>query len=71
MPQQTAIEYFIEQMAQYDVNITRMPYTFKALCDIAKEMEKAQIMKAYNESFRLRDKPYETAQKYFEETFKK
>jgi hypothetical protein len=35
----------------------------------AKEMEKEQIENAYNESFRLRDKPYSTAKKYYEQTY--
>jgi len=36
----------------------------------AKEMEKEQIIDAYNTSFILRDKPYSTADKYYNETFK-
>ena len=36
----------------------------------AKEMEKKQIIDAYNKSFLLRDKPYATAEKYYNETFK-
>jgi hypothetical protein len=38
--------------------------------DKAIEIEKEQIVKAYNESFYLRDKPYATAEKYYNETFK-
>ena len=38
--------------------------------DKAKEMEKQQIIDAYNTSFLLRDKPYSTADKYYKETFK-
>ena len=34
-----------------------------------KEMEKEQIENAYNESFRLRDKPYLTAKKYYNKTY--
>jgi hypothetical protein len=34
-------------------------------------MEKKQIMDAYNTSFILRDKPYSTADKYYNETFNK
>jgi hypothetical protein len=33
-------------------------------------MEKEQIVKAYNTSFLLRDKPYSTAEKYYEQTYK-
>jgi hypothetical protein len=35
----------------------------------AKQMEKEQIVNAYNESFILRDKPYSTAVKYYNETY--
>jgi len=35
----------------------------------AKEMHKAEILAAYNKSFELRDKPYSTANKYYQETF--
>jgi hypothetical protein len=33
-------------------------------------MEKEQIIEAYNTSFLLRDKPYSTAEKYYEQTYK-
>ena len=42
----------------------------KHYLDQAKAMEKEQIKDAYNTSFRLRDKPYSTAEKYYNETFK-
>ena len=35
----------------------------------AKSMHKEEIVKAYNQSWHLRDKPYETAEKYYNETF--
>lgn len=38
--------------------------------EMAKEMEKQQIINAYNTSFILRDKPYSTAEQYYKETFK-
>jgi hypothetical protein len=59
----TAVEYLLYMYAlqgaiyQYDI-------------DKAIEMHKEQIVKAYNESFLLRDKPYATAEKYYNETFK-
>jgi hypothetical protein len=59
----TAVEYLLHMYAlqgaiyQYDI-------------DKAIEMHKEQIVKAYNESFLLRDKPYATAEKYYNETFK-
>jgi hypothetical protein len=45
------------------------PITIKPLLEQAKVMHKEEIEKAYNESFRLRDKPYSTAIKYYNETF--
>jgi hypothetical protein len=49
MAQQTAIQYFIEQMAQYDVSINKLPYTFKSICEQALELEKQQIINAHKE----------------------
>ena len=37
--------------------------------DEIKAMHKEEIVKAYNQSWHLRDKPYETAEKYYKETF--
>jgi len=59
----TAVEWLFEQ------------YVNKSIITIediekAKEMEKQQIIDAYNTSFILRDKPYSTANKYYKETFK-
>jgi len=60
----TAVEYLVHMYAlqgviyQYDI-------------DKAIEMEKEQIIKSYNESFYLRDKPYATAEKYYNETYNK
>lgn len=64
----TAVEWLIDEIdMQYpDINIKRKEW----MIDKAKEMEKEQIVKAYNESFFLRDKPYATAEKYYNETFK-
>jgi hypothetical protein len=54
--------------------VTKLPLGVKgAILDKieqAKEMEKEQIIDAYNTSFLLRDKPYSTADKYYNETFK-
>jgi hypothetical protein len=48
------------------------PLTFTNLDHLqqqAKEMEREQIENAYNESFRLRDKPYSTAKNYYKQTY--
>jgi vacuolar-type H+-ATPase subunit H len=63
----TAVEFLASVLSQTG------PITeddFNSLVEQAKEMEKEQIIEAYNESFLLRDKPYATAEKYYNETFK-
>jgi hypothetical protein len=35
----------------------------------AKALHKEEIMNAYNQSWHFRDKPYETSEKYYNETF--
>jgi hypothetical protein len=62
---QTAVEWLVEKIQQ--ANPT---FKFDALIREAKAMEKEEIVKAYNQSWHLRDKPYETAEKYYKETFK-
>ena len=58
----TAVEWLID----YIKNLEKYPYkTIQELEQQAKEMEKQQIIDAYNKSFELRDKPYSTADKYY------
>jgi hypothetical protein len=68
----TAVEWLEWQLGAYiKGNIDKLTLDdYYFLMGIAKEMEKEQIVKAYNESFLLRDKPYATAEKYYNETFK-
>lgn len=61
---QTAVEWLEEQF-----NNPNIPNS-QTLFNQAKAMEKEQIMDAYNISWALRDKPYATADKYYNETFK-
>ena len=60
----TAVEWLEEMLNNPEIPNSSM--LFKQ----AKEMEKEQIIDAYNKSFELRDKPYSTAIKYYNETFK-
>jgi hypothetical protein len=63
----TAVEWLYE-------NILLTPLDIRSInkcLEQAKEMEKEQIIEAYNTSFLLRDKPYSTAEKYYNETFNK
>ena len=59
---QSSVEWLIEQVKKEHPFWTD---TFEQ----AKAMHKEEIIEAYNESFRLRDKPYSTAIKYYNETF--
>jgi hypothetical protein len=62
---QTAVEWLLDTLG-YNEN---MGGGVKEVIEKAKEMEKEQIIKAYNTSFLLRDKPYSTAEKYYNETY--
>jgi hypothetical protein len=77
MSKQTAVEWYIkesekidyEYTTQQEIGILRYFEIKKGIEAQAKQMEKEQIVNAYNESFRLRDKPYSTAVKYYNETY--
>jgi hypothetical protein len=70
---QTAVEWFAKELNNWRIkefgedSIIGIP---SEVFDQAKEMEKEQIINAYNISWKLRDKPYATAEKYYNETFK-
>jgi hypothetical protein len=73
---QTAVEWYAEQEIKLTLDfiskkINDFEYGIKKLrlIEQAKEMEKEQIIEAYNTSFLLRDKPYSTAEKYYKETY--
>jgi hypothetical protein len=60
---ETAVEW-IEDKIQSDMTFIEI----LGLIRQAKEMEKQQIINCYNQSWHFRDKPYETAEKYYNET---
>jgi hypothetical protein len=62
----TAVEWLVEKFMTE--NTTKEGW--HEIFEQAKAMEKEQIVEAYNKSFLLRDKPYATAEKYYNETFK-
>lgn len=73
----TAVEWYDSQLKEIDyklqsglINLTQCKVLMDEAKSQAKEMEKEQIIKAYNISWKLRDKPYATAEKYYKETFK-
>jgi hypothetical protein len=58
----TSIEWLISKLGISEI-------THKKLFEQAKKIHKQEIIDAYNKSFELRDKPYSTADKYYQETF--
>jgi hypothetical protein len=76
MKAQTAVEWLVK-ILHGNGYLNQKPETSSVsgqsvlrIVNAAKEMEKEQIENAYNTSFRLRDKPYQTAEKYYQETYK-
>ena len=59
----TAVEWLVEQ-------ITDSTMPAREAIKQAKEMEKEQIIEAFNQSWHDRMNPYKTAEKYYNETFK-
>lgn len=71
MEKQTAVEFLLTELDIAKL-ISRERLTMAAeVVRQAKEMEKQQIINCYNQSWHFRDKPYETAEKYYNETFGK
>lgn len=76
---QSSIEWLISELQRRILIIesesdgivrTTMIDNFLVDIDEAKAMHKEEIKDAYNISWALRDKPYATADKYYNETFK-
>jgi hypothetical protein len=69
----TAVEKLFELIDEIPFNSPEASDLYSEIMELkeqAKEMEKQQIIDAYNTSFLLRDKPYETADKYYNKTYK-
>ena len=60
----TAVEYLLEQMGLEQLIFP------KEIVDKAKEMEKQQIIDAYDEGVYLAMTPSKTAEDYYQQTFK-
>jgi hypothetical protein len=65
MKKQTAVEWLEE------ILYNKEDFNLSEIFEQAKEMEKQQIINCYNQSWHFRDKPYETAEKYYNKTFGK
>jgi len=61
----TAVEWLEEQTRKSEWHSLKRQDIFQQ----AKEMEKEHIINSYNQSWHFRDKPYETAEQYYNETF--
>ena len=70
----TSIEWLINELNHCLENsgfIEITPNLLDKLGKQAKEMHKQEIIDAHNQSWQTRDNPYKTAEKYYQETFKK
>ena len=63
---QTAVQWLVEQLENHN-GVTRP--AFENVIQQAKEMEKEQIIEAFNQSWHDRMNPYKTADKYYKETY--
>lgn len=69
----SSIEWLLQEALQWNVDIRDNSQFIKfpsGAIEQAKEMHKQEIVDAYNQSWHFRDKPYETAEKYYNETYK-
>ena len=61
----TAVEWLYENILLTPLDIREI----NRCLEQAKKIEKEQIIKAYNISWKLRYKPYATAEKYYNESY--
>ena len=66
---QTAVEFLVEEFKE-KLTGNNLPNWVLDIIQQAKEMEKEQIIDAFNQSWHDRMNPYKTAEKYYNETFK-
>jgi hypothetical protein len=66
---QTAVEWLENEFKEAHKMFGGIDTNWIKRFEQAKEMEKEQIIEAYNTSFLLRDKPYSTAEKYYKQTY--
>jgi hypothetical protein len=70
MKKQTAVRFIeLKLLGLVSFDSEELRKMYKDILLQAKEMEKQQIINCYNQSWHFRDKPYETAEKYYNETF--
>jgi hypothetical protein len=72
MEKQTAVRFIeLKLLGLVSFDSEELRKMYKDILLQAKEMEKQQIINCYNQSWHFRDKPYETAEKYYNKTFGK
>jgi hypothetical protein len=72
MEKQTAVRFIeLKLLGLISFDSEELRKKYKDIIIQAKEMEKEQIINSYNQSWHFRDKPYETAEQYYNETFGK
>jgi hypothetical protein len=72
MEKQTAVRFIeLKLLGLISFDSEELRKMYKDILLQAKEMEKEQIINSYNQSWHFRDKPYETAEQYYNETFEK
>jgi hypothetical protein len=70
MEKQTAVRFIeLKLLGLISFDSEELRKKYKDIIIQAKEMEKEQIINSYNQSWHFRDKPYETAEQYYNETF--
>ena len=72
MKKQTAVRFIeLKLLGLVSFDSEELRKMYKDILLQAKEMEKQQIINCYNQSWHFRYTPYETAEKYYNETFGK
>ena len=72
MKKQTAVRFIeLKLLGLVSFDSEELRKMYKDILLQAKEMEKQQIINCYNQSWHFRDKPYETAEQYYNKTFEK
>ena len=65
---QSSVEWLVVQLWE-QMNMQGDGAVVNEIFEQAKAMHKEEIIHAYNQSWHFRDKPYETGEKHYAETF--
>jgi len=67
--QQTAVEWLFLNLKSHFEHDGDLLESVQMSMQQAKEMEREQIIHSYNQSWHFRDKPYLTAEQYYNKTY--